>query len=122
MYNASGTIENFILVIMAIVVIILFAGAVYAFLVSIFQFIFSKGDAEKIKKAWNNIRYMILGIILSFLLLFVFPIVFERLKIPGYEVYTAQNIFNKSGELIRNIMGKDESDNFDYDTRSNTRL
>lgn len=122
MYNASWTIENFILVIMAIVVIILFAWAVYAFLVSIFQFIFSKWDAEKIKKAWNNIRYMILWIILSFLLLFVFPIVFERLKIPWYEVYTAQNIFNKSWELIRNIMWKDESDNFDYDTRSNTRL
>ena len=104
MYSSSTVMENTILVIMAIVVIALFLGALYAFLVAIFQFIFSKWDWEKIKKAWNNIRYMILWIILSFLLLFIFPIVFQRLEVPGHEAYNAQNIFNKASEIIQKVI------------------
>ncbi|UFX83088.1 chloride channel protein [Candidatus Absconditicoccus praedator] len=104
MYGQATTIEEFVLLILAVVVIVIFGGAIAAFFIAIFQFIFSKGDSEKIKKAWNTIRYMLLGIILTILLLFIFPVVFERLEIPGHEQYTAQNIFEKAGELVQHLI------------------
>lgn len=97
----GNSIENIILTILALVVIIIFGWAIYAFILSIFQFIFSKWDPEKVKKAWNNIRYMILGVIFAIFLLLVFPILFQRLKITWYKVYTAQNIFKKASDLIK---------------------
>ncbi len=95
--------ENLILNILAILIIIIFWWALYAFLSAIFLFIFSKGNKEKIEKAINSLRYMILGIFLSLLLLFWFPILAQKLQIPWYQIYTAKNIFNKASYLIRNI-------------------
>ncbi len=120
MYWTSTTIENFVLVILAVIVIILFVWAIYAFLMAIFQFIFSKWETEKIKKAWNNIRYMILWVILSFLLLFVFPIVFQRLEIPWYEQYTAQNIFERAWDLVKVIIWWDSDDTYSPTQRGGT--
>lgn len=75
----------------------------YAFIQSIILFIFSGGDSEKIKKARNGIRYMILGIVLTLAFLFVFPLVFKRIKLPGHEVYTATNIFRQAGYLTTSL-------------------
>jgi len=111
MYTQSSTIENAILTAMAVLTIIIFWWAIYAFLLSIFQFIFSKWDAEKVKKAWNNIRYMILWIILSIFLLFIFPIIFQKLQIPWYKVYTAKNIFKKATQLLQNIKSDTSTQN-----------
>lgn len=104
MYGQATTIEEFVLLILAVVVIVIFWWAIAAFFIAIFQFIFSKWDSEKIKKAWNTIRYMLLWIILTILLLFIFPVVFERLEIPWHEQYTAQNIFEKAGELVQHLI------------------
>jgi hypothetical protein len=68
---------------------------------AILKFVFSGGDTEKIKQARNSIRYMIIGIILTMVLLFLFPYVFQFLSVPGYKVYTAQNIFQKAGEILQ---------------------
>lgn len=43
---------------------------------------------------------MIIGIILTVILLFIFPSVFRLMSIPGYEKYTPKNIFNRAGEII----------------------
>jgi hypothetical protein len=59
----------------------------------VYNFIFSGGDQAKIKEAWNSIRYMILGVIMTIVFLFIFPVLFKKLNVPGYEQYNAQNIF-----------------------------
>jgi hypothetical protein len=59
-------------------------------------FIFSNGDEEKKKSAWNSIRYMIIGVIMTIFLLTVFPVIFRQLKVSGYEVYTAKNVFERA--------------------------
>jgi len=74
----SGGLEEILLSLLAIVIILIFVGSLYAFFYAIFLFIFSSGDAEKIKKAWNSIRYMILGIVLTIAILFLFPVVLSK--------------------------------------------
>ena len=97
---STNSIQNLILIILAIVIIIIAVWSIYAFVRAIFLFIFSQWKEEKIKKAWNSIRYMIMGIFLSVLLLFMFPLIFKRVGLDNYEEYTAKNIFNKAWELI----------------------
>jgi len=46
---------------------------------------------------------MILWIILSLIILFLFPIVAQKIKLPWYQIYTAKNIFNRASYLIKNI-------------------
>ena len=94
------SIQWFVLTILAVLVIIIFWWSIYAFFFAIFQFIFSSWDTEKIKKAWNSIRFMILWIFMTLIFLFAFPILFKRLNVPGYKAYTASNIFDRSTELI----------------------
>ena len=95
--------ENVFLTILALIIIIIFWGAIYAFIYAIFLLIFSKWDENKIKKAWNSIRYAIIWIFLAVFLLFVFPIIFQKLQIPGYKVYTAKNIFKRSSTIIKDL-------------------
>lgn len=112
MYPSSYTsIQDFMLTILALVVIVIFVGAIYACVLAIFQFIFSKWDQEKVKKAWNNIRYTILWIVFSIFLLFLFPILFTKFQIPWYKVYTAKNIFSKAGQLIKIILNTNSNTN-----------
>jgi hypothetical protein len=66
-------------------------------------FIFSHGDEERKKSAWNSIRYMIIGVILTIFLLTVFPVIFRQLKVSGYEVYTAKNVFERAGDIINKL-------------------
>lgn len=89
------SISLMILTILALLVILIFIGSIYAFFYAIITFIFSAGDPEKIKKAWNSIRYMILGIVMTLMVLFIFPIILKKVQVPGYEYYTASNIFSQ---------------------------
>ncbi|MBU0627198.1 hypothetical protein KKG31_04705 [Patescibacteria group bacterium] len=43
---------------------------------------------------------MIIGIVLTLILLFIFPPLLRVMSVPGYDTYTPKNIFNKAGELI----------------------
>lgn len=46
---------------------------------------------------------MIIGIILTIFLLTIFPVIFSQLKVTGYEVYTARNVFDRAGEIINKL-------------------
>jgi uncharacterized membrane protein len=59
---------------LAFLVIIIFCGAIYAFIRSIFLFIFSQGDPENKKKARDRVRFMIIGLVMTIGLLFIFPL------------------------------------------------
>jgi len=89
------SIASMILTILALLVIIIFVGSIYAFFYAIVTFIFSAGDPEKIKKAWNSIRYMILWLVMTLIVLFMFPIILKKAQVPWYEFYTASNIFSQ---------------------------
>jgi uncharacterized BrkB/YihY/UPF0761 family membrane protein len=108
-----------ILTIISLLVLIIFGGSIYAFFYAIFLFIFSAGDPEKIKKAWNSIRFMILGIILTLSFLFIFPIIFKRMKLPGYEMYTASNVFSHASYLLRSLIGFGSEAIQEYQTDDN---
>jgi formate hydrogenlyase subunit 3/multisubunit Na+/H+ antiporter MnhD subunit len=97
---SESTIQNAILIILALVVIVICAWCIYAFIRAIFFFIFSQWKDDKIKKAWNSIRYMIMWIFLTVTFLFVFPLIFKWVWLDHSEVYTAKNIFNKAWEIL----------------------
>jgi len=100
----TSAIQNVILIILAIVIIAISIWSIYAFIRAILLFIFSQGKEEKIKKAWNSIRFMIMWIFLTVVLLFMFPLVFKRMWLEDYEEYSAKNIFNKAWELLEKTL------------------
>jgi energy-coupling factor transporter transmembrane protein EcfT len=100
----TNSIQNLILIILALVVILISIWSIYSFIHAIFLFIFSQGKEEKIKKAWNGIRFMIMGIFLTVFLLFMFPTVFKRMWLEDYEEYSAKKIFNKAWELLNKTL------------------
>lgn len=101
---STNTIQDLILIILALVIILIAIWSIYAFIRAIFLFIFSQGKEDKIKKAWNSIRYMIMWIFLSVFMLFIFPVVFKRVGLDNHEEYTAKNIFNKAWELLNKTL------------------
>lgn len=96
--------QNVILTILALIVLVICGWCIYAFIRAIFLFIFSQGDNEKITAAWNSIRYMIIGIIFTISLLFVFQYLFKWMHVPGYELYSAKNIFTKAWDLLASLL------------------
>ncbi|MBP6910261.1 hypothetical protein KBC03_01535 [Patescibacteria group bacterium] len=96
MNGTYTTMQDIILTVLAILIIVIFAGAIYSLFRAIFQFIFSDGKDDVIQKAIKNIRFTIMGIIVTLVLLFVFPILFKQMKVTGYKYYTAQNIFDRA--------------------------
>jgi formate hydrogenlyase subunit 3/multisubunit Na+/H+ antiporter MnhD subunit len=96
----TNSIQNLILIVLAVVIIAISIWSIYAFIRAILLFIFSQWKEEKIKTAWNSIRYMIMGIFLTVFFLFVFPLAFKRMWLENYEEYSAKNIFNKAWELL----------------------
>lgn len=97
------SVESLLLIIISVLIIIVFWWAIYSFFHAIFLFIFSAWDAEKIKKAWNSIRFMILWIFLTLFFLFIFPILFKRLGMPNYEKFEADNIFRHTASLLTGL-------------------
>jgi len=93
--------ETIVLTILAALVLAVALWAIYAFVRAILMFIFSHGEEDKIKKAWSSIRFMILWIFLTVILLFVFPLVFKWMSVPNPEAYSAKNIFNRVWEVVR---------------------
>lgn len=102
--STSDSIQEVILIILAIVVIAISIWSIYAFIRAILLFIFSQWQEEKIKKARNSIRYMIIGIFLTVFLLFFFPLIFKRIGLENYENYSAKNIFNKAWKLLEKTL------------------
>ena len=96
-------LDQLILIVLAVLVLIIFGGSIYAFFYAIFLFIFSAWDAEKIQKAWNSIRYMILWIIFTIMLLFIFPVILSRAWLTSADKFKAQNIFNMTIQIVEYI-------------------
>src|SRR5574344_535911 len=96
---ANADFQNVILTILALVVILVLVGCIYTFIRAIVLFIFSHNKEENKKKGWNSIRFMIIGVILTILLLFMVPVVLRWMNVPQYDVYTPTNIFSRAGEL-----------------------
>ncbi len=101
-YN-TNMIPWIVLTILAGIVILIFGGCIYAFLRSILGFIFSHGDSTKQQKARDGIQYMVIGLILCLVFLFIFPILFKKARVEGYEYYTPKNVFIRAGELTSEL-------------------
>lgn len=98
--TTDAGIEEIILTAFAVIVLIIFAGSLFTFLRAIFFFIFSQAKEENKKKWWNSIRFMIIGLILTFLLLFLVPTVLRFMNVPDYKNYSIVKVFRKSSELM----------------------
>lgn len=101
----SGGFEEIILYILGGLLLVIFAGCVYAFFRAIFLFIFSKGDDKQVKAAWSSIRYMILGLFFTVMILFVSPTLLRFMRVQGAEQYTVKSIFSYMGKIISHIGG-----------------
>jgi len=97
------SISEIILFILAAVVILIAIWSIFSFIRAIFFFIFSQWKEEKIKKAWNSIRYMIIWIILTVALLYLFPLIFKLIGLENYDKYSAKSIFNKAWTILSNV-------------------
>lgn len=105
-------LDQIILIVLAILVIIIFIGSLYAFFYAIFLFIFSAGADDKIQKAWNSIRYMLLWVIFTIFLLFIFPVILTRVWLSSSEMFTANSIFSMAVQIMEYIFsfGKESLD------------
>ena len=93
-------LDQLVLILLATLILIIFGWSIYAFFYAIFLFVFSAGDAEKIKNARNSIRYMILWVIFTLALLFVFPVIFKKVGLMNAEMFEASNIFWMAVDIV----------------------
>ena len=100
---ANADFQNVILTVLALVVILVVWGCIYTFIRAIILFVFAHNKEENKKKWWNSIRFMIIWVILTILLLFLVPVVLRLMKVPKYDEYTAPKVFGRAGELINGI-------------------
>jgi len=103
-YPQWDLLSNIMLSVLAIMVLLVVGGVIYAIVYAIFMFIFSGWNEEKIKKAWNSIRYAVLGFILTLIILFAIPGTLRALKVPGYQYYTSSNIFKTAKIWLSKII------------------
>ncbi len=96
----NPTFQNFILTVLAIVVLIVLVWCIYTFIRAIILFIFSNNKEENKKKWWNSIRFMIIGIVLTIFLLLMVPVVLKWMKVPAYDTYKTPHIFSRMWELV----------------------
>ncbi len=99
----NADFQNVILTVLALVVILVIVWCIYTFIRAIIMFIFSHSKEENKKKWRNSIRFMIIGVILTILLLFLVPLVLRVMKVPEYNVYTPVNVFGRAGELVNGV-------------------
>jgi len=100
---SNADFQNVILTVLALVVLMVAVWCVYTFIRAIILFIFSPTKEENKKKWRNSIRFMIIGVILTIVLLLLVPLVLKRMKVPKYDVYTPTNIFSRAGELVNGL-------------------
>lgn len=110
------SIESLLLTILAIIVLAVFVGAIYSFVRAIWLFIFSNGDEEKIKGARNSIRYMMIGIIFTVLLLYMVPLLLEYVGINCAAGVSCADAFSPSRifERIQTLLSQGWTIGRDY--------
>ena len=105
MENACSNIitanpADVILFVFALIVLVVLVWCIRAFFYAIFLFIFSRWDDSKVKSAWNGIRYMIIGLFLTVMILFMAPTVLRVFRVRNSEAYSAKYIFVKVGNIV----------------------
>lgn len=105
MENACSNIitanpADVILFVFAMVVLFVLIWCIWAFFYAIFLFIFSGWDGWKVKTARNAIRYMIIGLFLSVMVLFIGPTILKLFGIQNANYYSTKFIFAKVGNII----------------------
>ena len=105
MENACSNIitanpADVILFVFALVVLVALIWCIWAFFYAIFLFIFSRWDDSKVKTAWNSIRYMIIWLFLTVMVLFMAPSVLRVFKMNNANDYSAKYIFVKVWNIV----------------------
>lgn len=100
---SNADFQNVILTVLALVVLLVIIWCIYTFIRAIILFVFSHSKEENKKKWRNSIRFMIIGVVLTIVLLFLVPTVLRRMNVPKYDVYTPSNIFSRAGELVNGL-------------------
>ncbi len=93
-------LSNILLTVIAVLVIAILLGSIYSLFAAIFFFIFSGGDEERKKKGFNSLRYMIIGLLVTGVLLFLVPYVFTLLYLPGAELFNVSNVLVRMREIL----------------------
>ncbi len=93
-------LSNILLTVVAVLVIAILLGSIYSLFAAIFFFIFSGGDEERKKKGFNSLRYMIIGLLITGILLFLVPYVFTLLHLPGGELFNVSNVLVRMREIL----------------------
>ena len=89
-----------ILLVFALIVLVVLVWCIWAFFYAVFLFIFSRWDDNKVKSAWNGIRYMIIGLFMTVMLLFMGPTILRMFRLQNSDNYSAKYIFVKVGQIV----------------------
>ena len=96
----SSNPADIILLVFALIVLVVLIWCVWAFFYAVFLFIFSKWDDWKIKSAWNSIRYMVLWLFMTVMLLFLGPALLKLFRMQNSDEYSVKYIFVKIGNIM----------------------
>lgn len=100
---ANADFQNVILTILACVILAVLLWCIYTFIRAIFFFIFAGTKEDYKKKWWSSIRFMIIGMIMTVLLLFLVSPILKLMHVPQYTTYTSKNVINKAGDVLEYI-------------------
>lgn len=105
MENACSNIitanpADVILFVFALIVLIVLVWCIRAFFYAVFLFIFSRWDDSKVKSAWNGIRYMIIWLFMTVMLLFMGPTLLRFFRLQNADNYSAKYIFVKVWNIV----------------------
>lgn len=98
-----GSIWYALQTVVSIAVAVIFIMSIVSFFLAIWDFIRSEWEEESKKKGRNRIRFMMVGILLTIVFLFLLPLLIKYLGIQWYEMFNAQNIFARIGELMNQL-------------------
>lgn len=104
-FGANMEPGDFILTIISIFVLVAGILSILFILWGGLLLILSWGKDDKIKPAINTIRYAIIGIIITVVAIFVFPILGQLLWIDVKKYAQPSRIFEKIDEIWDNIFG-----------------
>ena len=99
----SANPADVILFVFAIIVLVVLVWCVWAFFYAVFLFVFSKWDDSKVKTAWNSIRYMIIWLFLTVMILFMWPMILKLFRVQDPDEYSAKYIFVKVWNIVNCI-------------------
>lgn len=99
----TGGFEEIVLYVLGGLLLVICWGCIYAFFKAIFTLIYSNWDDKEKKSAFSSIRYMILGLFLTVMLLFMAPALLRFMHLQGAERYTAKAVFTYMGKILGHI-------------------